>query len=136
MDCCPTHGRRLTALVFLICQESLYFWHWQKVKKWKSLSCFGVLVTLWTAAWQASLTTEFSRQEYWSGLPFPSPEDLPNPGIEPRSPTLQAESLPSEPPGKTLTLSRKGYLPSQHTQCENKSNIFKSFGSWKHIPHL
>ena len=41
----------------------------------------------------------FSRQEYWSGLPFPSPSDLPNPGIEPRSPTLQADTLPSEPPG-------------------------------------
>ena len=39
------------------------------------------------------------RQEYWSGLPFPSPGDLPNPGIEPRSPTLQADNLPSEPPG-------------------------------------
>ena len=44
----------------------------------------------------------FSRQEYWSGLPFPSPGDLPNPGIEPRSPALQADALPSEPPGKPL----------------------------------
>ena len=43
---------------------------------------------------------EFSRQEYWSGLSVPSPEDLPNPGIEPRSPALQADSLPAEPPGK------------------------------------
>ena len=43
---------------------------------------------------------EFSRQEYWSGLPFPSPGDLPNPGIEPGSPALQADALPSEPPGK------------------------------------
>ena len=43
---------------------------------------------------------EFSRPEYWSGWPFPSPGDLPNPGIEPRSPILQAESLPAEPPGK------------------------------------
>ena len=43
---------------------------------------------------------EFSRQEYWSGLPCPPPGDLPNPGIEPRSPALQADSLPSEPPGK------------------------------------
>jgi len=43
----------------------------------------------------------FSRQEYWSGLPFPSPEDLPNPGIEPRSPTLRADPLTSEPPGKS-----------------------------------
>ena len=44
----------------------------------------------------------FSRQEYWGGLPFPSPEDLPNPGIEPGSPALQADALPSEPPGKPL----------------------------------
>ena len=43
---------------------------------------------------------EFSKQEYWNGLPFPSPEDLPDPGIKPRSPTLQANSLPPEPPGK------------------------------------
>ena len=43
---------------------------------------------------------EFSRQEYWSGLPFPSPGDLPEPGIKPRSPVLQADSLPSELPGK------------------------------------
>ena len=43
---------------------------------------------------------EFSRPEYWNGLPFPSPGDLPNPGIEPRSPALQGDSLPAEPPGK------------------------------------
>ena len=43
---------------------------------------------------------EFSRPEYWSGLPFPSPRDLPNPGIKRRSPALQADSLPAEPPGK------------------------------------
>ena len=49
---------------------------------------------------QVPLSMEFSRQEYWSGLPFPSPEGLPNPGIEPRSPVLQADSSPSEPPGK------------------------------------
>ena len=50
-------------------------------------------------AHQAPLSMEFSRQEYWSGLPFPSPGDLPYPGIEPRSPALQADALPSEPPG-------------------------------------
>ena len=49
---------------------------------------------------KAPLSMEFSRQEYWSGVPFPSPEDLPNPGIEPRSPALKADSLPSEPLGK------------------------------------
>ena len=51
-------------------------------------------------AHQAPPFMEFSRQEYWSGLPFPSPEDLPDPGIEPCSPILQADALPSEPPGK------------------------------------
>ena len=56
----------------------------------------------WTVAHQAPLSMGFSRQEYWSGLPFPSPGDLPNPGIEPRSPTLQADALTSEPPGKPL----------------------------------
>ena len=55
-----------------------------------------------TVAYQAPLFLGFSRQEYWNGLPFPSPEDLPNPGIEPGSPTLQADALPSELPGKPL----------------------------------
>ena len=55
--------------------------------------------TPWTVAYQATLSMGFSRQECWSGLPFPSPGDLPNPGIEPRSPSLQADVLPSEPPG-------------------------------------
>ena len=50
---------------------------------------------------QAPLSTEFSRQEYWGGLPFPSPGDLPDPGIRPRSPALQADSLLSEPPEKS-----------------------------------
>ena len=54
----------------------------------------------WTVACQASLSMEFFRPEYWSGYPFPSPGDLSNPGIEPRSPTLWVGSLPSEPPGK------------------------------------
>ena len=53
----------------------------------------------WTVARQAPLSMEFSRQGYWSGLPFSSPGDLPNPVIEPESPALQADSLPSEPPG-------------------------------------
>ena len=49
------------------------------------------------------LSMEFSRQEYWSGLPFPSPGHLPDPGIEPGSPALQADALTSEPPGKSHT---------------------------------
>ena len=56
----------------------------------------------WTVAHQALPSMEFSRQEYWSRLPFPSPGNLPDPGIEPRSPTLQADALTSVPPGKPL----------------------------------
>ena len=63
--------------------------------KWKSLSCVWLFATPWTIQ-----SMEFSRPEYWSGEPFPSPGDLPNPGIEPRSPTLQADSLPAQPQGK------------------------------------
>ena len=59
-------------------------------------------MTLWMAAHWSPLSMEFSRQEYWSGLPFPSPGDRLNSGIEPRSPALQADSLPSEPPEKLL----------------------------------
>ena len=66
----------------------------------KLLSRVQLLATPWTVAHQAPLSMGFSRQEYWSGLPFPSPGDLPDPGIEPRSPTLQADALTSEPPGK------------------------------------
>ena len=54
----------------------------------------------WTVAHQAPLSMKFSWQEYWSGLPFPSPGDLHDPGVEPGSPALQADSLPFEPPGK------------------------------------
>ena len=62
----------------------------------KSFSRVWLFVTLWTAAYQAPPTMGFSGQEYWSGLPFPSPGDLPNPGIKPRSPALKADALPSE----------------------------------------
>ena len=68
--------------------------------KMKVLSCVQLFVTPWTVAHQASLSMEFSRQEYWSGLLFPSPGDLSDPGTEPRSPMLQADTLSTEPPGK------------------------------------
>ena len=64
------------------------------------LSYVQLYATLWTVAHQAPPSMGFSRQEYWSGLPFPSPGDLPDPGVEPRSPTLQVDALTSEPPGK------------------------------------
>ena len=64
------------------------------------LSRVRLFATPWTVAHQAPPSMGFSRQEYWSGLPFPSPGHLPDPGIEPRSPTLQADALTSERPGK------------------------------------
>ena len=63
----------------------------------KSLSHVRLFMTPWTVAHQAPPSMEFSRQEYWNGLPFPSPGDLPDPRIEPGSPALQADALPSEP---------------------------------------
>ena len=69
----------------------------------KLFSRVRLFVTPWTVgAYHAPLSMGFSRQEYWSGLPFPSPEDLSNPGIKSRSPTLKADALLSEPPGKSL----------------------------------
>ena len=76
----------------------------------KSLSRVRLFATPWTVAYQVSPSMGFSRQECWSGLPFPSPGDLPDPGIKPRSPALQADALLSEPPGKPSSL---GYKLSQ-----------------------
>ena len=68
--------------------------------KVKSFSCVQLFATPWTVTYQAPLSMGFSRQEYWNGLPFPSPGDLPDPGTEPVYPALQADALTSEPPGK------------------------------------
>ena len=73
----------------------------------KLLSRVRLFATPWTVAYQTPLSLGFSRQEYWSGLPFPSPGDLPNPGIESGSPLLQADALPSEPPGKLKQLIKR-----------------------------
>ena len=69
-------------------------WKW----KWSRVLLFA---TPWAVAYQAPPSMEFSRQEYWSGFPFPSPGVLPDSGIEPGSPALQADALPSKPPGKS-----------------------------------
>ena len=76
------------------------------VSEWKMLSHVHLFATPWIVIHQVSLSMEFSRQEYWSGLPFPFPRDHPNPGIKPRSLALQADSLLSEPPGKPVLYSR------------------------------
>ena len=93
-----------------------------------------LFATPWTVAYQASPSMGFSRQEYWSGLPFPSPGDLPDPGIEPGSPTLEADALTSKPPGTidTCLLELNQFAVHlklthhcQSTILQYKINIFK-----------
>ena len=95
---CPT----LCNSTDCICQVSLSM-GFSRQEYWpvpvKLLSRVRLFAIPWTLAYQAPPSMEFSRQEYWSGLPFPSPGDLPDPGIKPRSPTLQPEALPYELPG-------------------------------------
>ena len=87
------------------------------------------LATPWTVDHQAPLPMGFSRQAYWSGLPFPSPGDLPNPGIEPGSPALQADSLPSEPPGNTALPRYPLYFNSSqfNLSCKKTANSITHF---------
>ena len=87
--CCITQGTQITDSV-TTCEV-------------KSLSRVRLFATPWTVAYETPLSMGFSRQECWSGLPFPSPGDLPDPGIKLGSPALQADALPSEPPGKLQT---------------------------------
>ena len=82
--------------------------------KCQSLSCVWLFANPWTVVHQAPLSMRFSRIEYWSGLPFPSPGDLPNPGIEPGSPTLQVGSLPSERMFPLTKWYLERLLPSSH----------------------
>ena len=79
---------------------------------------------------QAPLSMGFSRQEYWSGLPFPSPGDLFNPGIEPRSPTLQADALSSEPPGKP-GLREPGMKPTSLMSPALAGGFFTTSANWE-----
>ena len=85
----------------------------------KSPSRVQLFATPWTYP-----SMGFSRQEYWSGLPFPSPGDLPDPGIKPRSPTLEADALTSEPPGKL------------HSAAKIRKNIWHSLGLFTYIVSL
>ena len=81
-------------------KEHHCFWAHSANGTRECVSCVQLFATPCTVAHQSPPSMEFSRQEYWSGLPFPSPGDLPDPGIEHRSPALQADALPSEPPEK------------------------------------
>ena len=97
-----THGDQLCTVLPLLnfspvtLQPSRWYVHTQ------SLSRVWLFVTPRSVACQAAMSMEYSRQKYWSGLPFPSPGNLPDPGIKPRSPALQADALSTEPPGNQL----------------------------------
>ena len=104
-------------------------------KKVKSLSHVRLFAAPWTVAYWAPPSMGFSRQEYWSGMPFPSPEDLSDSGIEPGSPTLQADTLSSEPPGK-LTKERDNQLLEQNIEsCQECTQSAKdsSVDRWCYV---
>ena len=96
----------------------------EKKVKVKSLSYVPLFAIPWTVAYHAPPSMGFFRQEYWSGLPFPSPEDLPDPGIEPGSPALQTDALPSEPLGKPYA--------TVHVKFYNIQNFNNCLGTWKY----
>ena len=98
------------------------------------LSRARLFVTAWTIACQSPLSMEFSRQEHWSGFPFPSSGDLPDPGIKTGSPKLQADSLPSEPSRSPCTL-RKPKLKKIHVHNHYCSTITIAT-TWKHLSVL
>ena len=89
-------------------EKRSYFWHLNKCLCRFLLEASVSHSVVSDSLWLHGLSMEFSRQEYWSGLPFPSPGDFPNPGTEPGSPALQVDSFPSELPGKP----RFFYLPN------------------------
>ena len=95
-------GGVITELIFPFFETKKWKW------KVKSLSRVWHFLTPWTVAYQAPPSLGFSRQEYWSGVPFPSPGNNPNSGIEPGSPTLQADTLTPEPLGKSRGLQKPG----------------------------
>ena len=102
---------------------------YMKVKV-KSLSRARLLATPWTGAYEAPPSMGFSRQEYWSGLPLPSPGDLPDPGIKPGSPALEADTLTSEPPGKPLICVREWTLTSLKTRASKVKSETQFFTSY------
>ena len=119
-------------LFFHLLQSNTSSGKW-KVKV-KSLSCVRLFATPWTVAYQAPPPMGFSRQEYWSGLPFPSPEDLPDPGIEHRSPTLQADVLTSESPGKPSSGKKTCKTTVIRMDCQNIRDQMSTF--LEHTPDV
>ena len=101
--------------------------------KVKSLSRVRLFAIPWTVAYQASPSMGFSRQECWSGLPLPSPEDFPDPGIEPWSPALEADTLTTEPPGKfKFTRLREGEARAEALRWA-PTWFFKEPSNWRGV---
>ena len=95
------------------------------------LSCVRLFVAPWTVGHQAPLSMEFPRQEYWSGLPLPPPGDLPDPGIEPGSPALQVDSLPSEPPRNPIYHNTIVLIISHYnTMISRKNHYYHHFADY------
>ena len=110
-------GEVFAFLVSLVLSRPLKSVHLKERKKVKSLSCVRLFANLWTVAYQAPPSMGFSRQEYWSQFPFPSPGNLPDPGIKPRFPVLKADALSSEPPGNILQIAQLGSFQLQRLLC-------------------
>ena len=110
---CPGAVSLQCSLLALL--QAFYWWKW----KWNSLNRVRLCDHMYCSPPGSSM--EFSKQEYWGRLPFPSPGDLPDPGIKPRSPALYADSLPVEPPGwqvmNFLLIYRWFFLNSQRHEC-------------------
>ena len=96
----------------------------------QSLRCVRLFVTPGTVAHQAPLSLAFSRREHWSGLPCPPPGDLPNPGIEPRSPKFQVNSLPSEPPGEPGSIGRPAPSGRDKVRPDGALDLYFCFTEW------
>ena len=92
----------------------------------KLLNRVQLFATPWTVAYRAPLSMGFSRQEYWSGLPFPPPGDLPDPGIGPRSPARQAGSLPAEPPDDIIFSMFRKQERNVLIESESESEVAQS----------
>ena len=101
----------------------------------KSLSCILPSATPWTVGRQAPLSMGFSRQGYWSGLPFPAPGDFPDSGTEPGSPALLADSLPSVLPGKPKSI-ETGMKENEKDRGEESLGFSGLLHGWKSHFHL
>ena len=120
-----------TGLTLITVDKLFYFWtlYINIYVCAQSLHCVQLFATPWTTVCQVPLSMGFSREEYWSGLPFPPPGHLPNPGIEPGSPAFHEDSLPSEPPGKQSSLTCWGVIRALLTWRKGNTQFQRSYAT-------